>query len=89
MLCLGGGANLLLGHPMHRRPLDPIVIRGRPVTKVNIVSFSISFGSPGHSGQWSLVTVVRGHSGQWSLVVTVVSGSPDSDGKHEHSHFRC
>ena len=77
MLCLGGGANLLLGHPMHRRPLDPIVIRGRPVTKVNIVSFSISFGSPGHSGQWS-------------LLVTVVSGSPDSDGKkHEHSHFRC
>ena len=76
MLCLGGGANLLLGHPMHRRPLDPIVIRGRPVTKVNIVSFSISFGSPGHSGQWSLVTVV--------------SGSPDSDGKkQEHSHFRC
>ena len=69
MLCLGGGANLLLGHRMHRRPLDPIVIRGRPVTKVNIVSFSISFGSPGPSGQWSLlVPVASGPWSQWPVV---------------------
>ena len=68
MLCPGGGANLLLGHPMHRRPLDPIVIRGRPVTKWILYPFQflLVLLITVASGPWSQWPVVSGgHSGLW------------------------